>query len=110
MEIKRLSAEGRLEAGVDEIMAGKLFAFVAVVGKNYPWRLGLAVANERGYNPVPEFWAHGDDMDAFHAHADELNEAMGLGKDAALRIIASSMGGARYVPPEIADQMQGNAR
>lgn len=99
--IKKLSAEGRFEAGVDEIMAGKVFAFVAVVGENYPWRLGCAVANERGYNPVPEFWANGDDMDEFHAHADELNEAMGLDKNAALNIIASTMGGRRYVPEEV---------
>lgn len=98
--IKKLSAEGRFEAGVDDIMRNKVFAFVAVVGENYPWRLGLAVANEQGYNPVPEFWANGDDMDAFHAHADELNEAMGLSKDQALNIVASTMRGRRYNPED----------
>jgi hypothetical protein len=103
MTIKKLSAEGRFEAGVDEIMAGKLFAFVAVVGENYAWRLGLAVANEQGFNPVPEFWAHGDgeDMAEFHDHADDLNEALGLNKEQALRIIASTMGGQRYIPEEV---------
>lgn len=105
--IKKLSAEGRFEAGVDELMLGKVFAFVAVVGEHYPWRLGLAVANEQGYHPVPEFWAHGDsgtDMAEFQRHADELNEAMGINAEMAARIMASSMGGQRYVPPEIAEE------
>lgn len=91
--IKKLSAEGRFEAGVDEAMRGKVFAFVAVIGKHHPARLGLAVANERGYCPVPEFWAHGDDLHELQEHADELNEAMGLSRDMAVSIVCSTMGG-----------------
>jgi len=101
-EIKKLSAEGRFEAGVDEAMKGKVFAFVAVVGKNFPARLGLAVANERGYNPVPEFWSHADDLHELQAHADELNEAMGINRELAANIVCSTMGGQSVVVERIA--------
>src|SRR5688572_26136919 len=99
--IKKLSAEGRFEAGVDEITAGKVFAFVAVVGKNYPWRLGLAIANDCAHNAVPECWATSDDMSAVNAHGDEGSGAMGLSKEMAMRIVASGMGGRRYQPSDL---------
>lgn len=96
MTIKKLTAEGRFEAGIDEAFKGKLFAFTEVMthgkGKDYPpYGLGIAVANEAGYTPVPVTWAHGDDYNEMAAHAEELNLAMGLDPMAAVKIVCSSM-------------------
>lgn len=90
MTIKKLSAEGRFEAGIDENFAGKLFAFVAIVGKG-PYTLGIAEANVAGYTPVPATWCYGDDYAEMSAHADELNIALELTEAQAVRVVASSM-------------------
>lgn len=91
--IKKLSMEGRFECGLDDVVKNKVWAFVAVVGEHSPARLGIAIANEQGYNPIPEYWAHGDDLHELQAHADELNEAEGKDKRLAAEIICSTMGG-----------------
>lgn len=104
MAIKEFTAEARFECGLDAIVAGKVWAFISVIGEHNPWRLGVAIANQPGYYPVPEFWCHateGRDMDAFHAHVDALNAAEGLTTHEALRIMASSMAAGR-VGTEIA--------
>ena len=93
--MKPLTFEGRFECGLDEIVTGKVWAFVAVTGENYGARLGVAFANEPGYTPIPEFWANADRHDEMQAHADELNAAEGLDKLAAAKIICSTMGGQR---------------
>jgi hypothetical protein len=94
--IKKLTFEGRFECGLDEIVKGKAFAFVAVsnIEPHMPhYRLGVAIANERGYYPVPAHWAHSDSYDQMSAHADELNKAEGLEPKAAAMIVCSSMRG-----------------
>lgn len=91
MALKKLSMEGRFEAGLDNLVKGKVWAFTAVVGKDFPFALGIAVANERGYYPVPEFWCNGDDYNEMTEYADELNEKEGWTEKAATRIIASTM-------------------
>lgn len=91
--MKKLSAEGRFECGLDDVVRGKVWAFVAVVGEHFPARLGIAMANEQGYNPIPEHWAHADSLDEMEAHAEELNEAEGLNSHFAAEIVCSSMGG-----------------
>lgn len=88
--MKKLSAEGRLSCGLPEATAGKVWAFVPVVGKVEGGALGVAMANEAGYWPISEFWAHGS-YEEMQDHADELNEAMGIGQHEAMRIICSSM-------------------
>jgi hypothetical protein len=93
--MKKLSAEGRFEAGIDEVVKGKVWAFVAVTGEHYGARLGIAIANEQGYNPIPEFWANADTYGEMSAHADELNEAEGKDKMLAAEIVCSTMGGRR---------------
>lgn len=61
--------------------------------------LGVAVANERGYFPVPAGWAHYATWDEAEADADRINrEVLQLSTDAAFQIIASTMGGRRYTP------------
>ena len=62
--------------------------------------LGLAVANERGYTPVPLAWARYASQDAASDHADHLNKLIGLDAEQATLIIISTMGGVRYVAPE----------
>jgi hypothetical protein len=94
--IKKLSFEGRFECGLDDVVKDRVWAFTAVLGANYPARLGIAIANERGYYPVPEFWCHGDDLHEMYDHADELNRAEGLSHDEAARIVCSSIVAQRY--------------
>lgn len=91
MTIRKLTAEGRFECGLDAVVAGKAWAFVAVPGENARARLGIAIANEAGYNPIPETWCHGDNLDEMHRHADELNETEGLNSDVAGRIVMSTL-------------------
>lgn len=80
---------------------GVPFAFVAVTpaekldGIN--GALGLALANESGYAPVPLGWARYASLDAATEHADALNAGLGLDAETAFRIVASTMGGRRYV-------------
>lgn len=88
--MKQLSALAIAELGIELQFAGRLWAYVAVVGENEPARLGIAVANQPGYTPVPEHWANGHYLEMV-AEADRLNIARGLTLDSAMRIEASSM-------------------
>lgn len=91
--MKKLTAEGRFECGLDEVVKNKIWCFVAVTGDYFGARLGVAIANQRGYVPIPEHWAHADYLDQMQHHADELNEAEGLTKLQAAEIVCSTMGG-----------------
>ena len=97
MQLKKLSAEGRFESGLDAVLKGKeAYAFTAVVNDQHekgqpPYRLGVAVANEPGYYPVPLHWSHSDNYEAMLEHAHELNDALGLSRREAALIISSSM-------------------
>lgn len=94
--MKRLSFEGLFESGALELTRGKVCAFVAVLDHERGGvQLGVAVANEPGYYPMPAYWAHGDDHEyaAMQEHARELNrEHFKLDDDAAARIVASTLG------------------
>lgn len=79
----------------------KAFAFVAVLPNekidDVHGALGMAVANERGYMPVPLGWASYASFDAASDHAEHLNlTVLNLDNDEAFKIIASSMGGMFY--------------
>jgi len=87
--LKPFTGEGRFECGLDEIVVGKVWAFVAIVES--PMRLGVAIANERGYVPIPTTWCRADEYDEMVRHADELNEAEGVDRRTAATIVASSM-------------------
>jgi hypothetical protein len=89
--LKPFTKEGRFECGLDDIVKGKVWCFVNVVGENYPARLGVAIANEPGYVPIPEFWCHADDYSELDRHAEELNNAEGIDVREAARIVLSSM-------------------
>ena len=69
---------------------GKVFVYVAVTDPHFGAALGLAVANEHGYTPVPSFWSHSRNYHEMSAHADELNAALGYTKEQALDIITST--------------------
>lgn len=96
MALKELTKEGRFECGLDALVKGKDWAFTAVVGDHCAARLGVAIANESGYVPVPETWAHADDYDAMEAHAEALNAAEGLDPKTAALIVVSTMGGIQF--------------
>lgn len=96
--LKPLTYEGRFEMDLDDIMAEwGLCAFVPVIPKTKDgniYGLGVAVANEPGYHPIPLHWAHADSWEEMSAHANELNaELLNLDKDASARIVLSSMRG-----------------
>ncbi len=88
--MKRLSNLAVAELGINEMFAGKLWAYVPVVEK-FGIGLGIAVANEAGYNPIPLHWAIAETWEEMRAHAQELNEAKGLNEEAAARVVCSSM-------------------
>lgn len=78
-------------------------AFVAVItsdrrdAKIAPFSLGLAVANEPGYHPVPIGWARFQRMDHAEHEVDRLNrDVLGIGHQREFEIVASTMGGKRY--------------
>jgi len=91
--MKRFTFEGRFECGFDAIVRGKVVALVALyVGPGTLWGLGIAVANEPGYIPVPTYWCHADTAEEMNAHVDQLNrELFKLEPEQALSIIASTM-------------------
>lgn len=96
MTLKKLSAEGRFECNLDEVVKGKVWAFVAVpttVRGDPQFQLGIAIANEAGYNPVPSYWSYADTFEEMSDHADQLNLAEGKDLKQACTIVASTMGG-----------------
>lgn len=88
-----LRAEAYAEAAADR---GKV-AFVAVIPQEnlagINGALGLAIANELGYFPVPLGWARYTSFDAAANHADILNNHLGHDDGTAFEIICSTMGG-----------------
>jgi hypothetical protein len=81
-----------LEAALlDQIVActfrGKRYAFVAVVDPQ-GGRLGVAVEKEAGYNPTGKTF---DSFKEAEAWADGLNKHIGLKREEAVMIVASSM-------------------
>jgi hypothetical protein len=60
------------------------------------WMLGIAVANERGYTPIPAGLACFETYEAASDNADAMNRHLGLSDDDAFEIVASSMFGKRY--------------
>lgn len=90
--IKKLTSEGRYECGLDAVVRGKVWAFVPVIPQSGPAvAMGVALANEPGYAPVPAHWCHGDDYDEMYAHAEELNAVEGKSPEESMRTVASTM-------------------
>lgn len=83
---------------LDQLVAGefrgKTYAFVALAeGGGYI--LGVAVANEQGYNPVGGKVF--DDFNTAKVWAKGLNDHIGLSVENAAGIVISTMGGKPYV-------------
>jgi hypothetical protein len=92
---KPLSALAIAELGISELMAGKAYAYTAIMSGDV-YGLGLAVANEPGYHPIPLHWANFPTFDSAHGEADRLNrELLDLNERAAARIVCSSMAAGR---------------
>ncbi len=76
---------------------GKTVVFVPVhhghEGEEGPG-LGIAVANESGFHPVPKYIYATDDWHAAGDRADELNrDVLNINRDRAIKIQCSTMGG-----------------
>lgn len=82
-----------LDQKVAGVFEGKDYAYVPVVAER-GWSIGIAVANERGYNPI--------DGHTFPSHeqartfCDGMNKHIGLPMDHASDIVVSTMGGHSY--------------
>lgn len=81
-----------LEAAIlDQVVAGtfpgKRYAFVAVVNGS-GWGLGVAVADEPGYNPINKVFTDQAEADEW---AKGLNKHIGLTDNEAFRIVGSTM-------------------
>lgn len=101
--MKEFTREGRFECGLDEVLKAHgakpgQWAFIAVIGDHCAARLGVAMANESGYVPIPETWANADSYDEMEAHAEALNLAEGVPAKTAALIQVSTMGGRKFVP------------
>jgi hypothetical protein len=79
-----------IQGDVARAFAGKLWCYVAVTTHGGS-ALGVAVANEKGYSPVPTFHYLVRNHNHAEAEADRLNELRGTSKDAAMDIVLSSM-------------------
>ena len=88
--MKKLSKLMRLELGIDSKLASKQWAYTTIVAK-HGIGLGIAVANERGYCPVPFAFCNAKTWNEMENHADELNLERGVNADEAMRTVASSM-------------------
>lgn len=73
-------------------------AIAAIISNEMPghFGLGIAVANERGYNPIPAGWAVFESMEMAERDAEKANESLGLDDLEAFKIVASTMGGKLY--------------
>ena len=89
--LKPLTMLARVELELDANFAGKLWCFSPHVGET-AYFLGVSVANEAGYTPIPLHWCHADNLAEITAHADALNaEWLSLTPEESLRIVTSSM-------------------
>lgn len=89
--MKKLTRLDIAELELETLFAGKVWVFTPVLPRmNTTWGLGIAVANEHDYSPVPLSRANADTLNEMEAHADELNAQMGIDRDTALRIVAST--------------------
>ena len=93
--IKKLSRLMFLELEIEKKFAGKAYAFTPVMKGSFIG-LGIAVANEPGYSPVPMTFCHGDNHAEMEAHAEEANrEFLGHSEDTAMTIVCSSYAAGR---------------
>lgn len=79
-----------LKQDIEESFRGKLWTYTPAIHQN-GIGLGVAVANEPGYTPVPLSKYSADRWDDAQKKADELNAERGQDRGAITNIIASSM-------------------
>lgn len=89
--MKPLSKQMQIELGIERKFRGKFWAYVPVMAKGYGWALGIAVANEAGYSPVPAFFCNAERREEMVEFAEKLNAARGIDPETEMRIVCSSM-------------------
>ncbi len=85
---KRLSEEQRGDH--ETLMAGKLWAYTPVVLIDFIG-LGIAVANERGYNGIAAFFYRTESWDEAEEEANRLNSLRNINEETSILVIASTM-------------------
>lgn len=89
--MKPLTKEGMFELDLADKLGTKAYAFTPVVREGCIG-LGIAVANEPGYLPVPLLFCNAERYDEMAEHAEQLNrDELGLDDNAAAKIVCSSM-------------------
>lgn len=77
-------------AYIEEKMGTRIWAYAPVIQPGGAG-LGVAIANEPGYSPVPRGWFAAETYQVACDKADELNQMRGIDKHGALQIVASTM-------------------
>ena len=88
--MKKLTPESQAALRLSEKFGCRPWAFAPVVLGGGGYGLGVAVAGEPGYYPIPAKWCRADSYEDAAQHAEELNAAH-LDPDEAAEIVASSM-------------------
>lgn len=87
---------------LDQKVAGlfhdQIYAYTVVTVEELPklWSLGIAVANEDGFNPILSSEFNWDDFDQASSFVEGMNLHIGLKERDAIEIVVSTMGGRRY--------------
>lgn len=83
-----------LDQKIAGLFRNKPYAFVAVLVENlpFPWGIGIAVENERGYNPVDSKLFNWDSHSAAEDFVDAMNRHIGLSRREALDLVVTTMG------------------
>ena len=78
--------------GLEKNFAGKVWCFVPVMHQVHNVNhLGVAIANEPGYCPLPTYWCSSKDYTEVSGIADDLNKVqLGLTDSEAMRIEVST--------------------
>lgn len=92
---------GNLEAALLDqkiagLFVGKDYAYAPVMQDNGKWGIGIAVANEQGYSPVLGSKFEWSDYREASRFCDGMNGHIGLPRDHAASLIASTMDGMGY--------------
>jgi len=91
--MKKLSEEAIADLGIEQQFAQKEWVYTPVM-QEHGWGLGIAVKDEKGYNPIAAFYCHVEYGPKAHdnmiEHADQLNLQRGIPSDAAAQIVTTT--------------------
>lgn len=92
------------KSDIEEAFKGKLWTYVAIATST-DHKIGVAVANEQGYSPVPYNMTRdcGDRYDERRAYCITLNQERDQDEVASMNIICSTMRKGRFADKPISE-------